>query len=71
MNRIPVISTNLKSVGYNSADCILEIEFISGSVYQYYDVPAEVHSELMSASSHGKYFAANIRNNDKYGCEEI
>lgn len=64
MERIPVSSSNLASVGYQ--DGILEIAFKSGSVYQYTGVPESVYDALMSAPSHGKFFAAFIRNNYPY-----
>ena len=60
MERIPVSSSNLASVGYQ--DGILEVAFKSGSVYQYTGVPESVYEALMSAPSHGKFFAAFIRN---------
>lgn len=66
MDRIPVSSSNLSSVGYDEDDRILEIEFNSGGVYQYYDVPHRIHQELMNASSHGKYFHSNIKDNFRY-----
>lgn len=56
MDRTPVSSSSLRSVGYDSSTSTLEVEFSSGSVYQYYNVPQTVHSELMQAGSHGQYF---------------
>lgn len=32
-----------------------------GGVYQYFDVPAEVHRGLMAAESHGRYFNQHVR----------
>jgi hypothetical protein len=61
MNRVPVSSSNLVSVGYDSESKVLEIEFQSGSVYQYFNVPANIYSGLMSAASHGRYFDAYIK----------
>lgn len=69
MNRIPVVSSNLASIGYENG--ILEIEFKSGSVYQYSGVPVFVYEALMSAPSHGKYFSAHIRDNSNYPCHRI
>jgi hypothetical protein len=66
MDRTPVSSSNLSSVGYDKDERILEIEFNSGGVYQYYDVPARIHKELMNASSHGKYFHREIKDNFRY-----
>lgn len=62
MNRIPVTSSNLASIGYDEGTQTLEIEFRSGAIYQYFGVSSDVHAALMAASSHGSYFAANIRN---------
>jgi hypothetical protein len=62
MVRVQVDSSSLASVGYDPATETLEVEFTSGTVYQYSNVPAEVYEELMAAESHGAYFAQNIRN---------
>ncbi len=61
MDRIPVSSSNISSIGYDSHACALEIEFNNGAVYQYAGVPKEEYDELMAASSHGQYFNANIK----------
>lgn len=61
VQRVPVTSTNLQSVGYDEELRILTIEFRNGSIYAYADVPADVHAELMRAKSHGKYFHGRIR----------
>ena len=59
MERIPVQSSNIESIGWE--DNILEIEFHSNSVWQYIDVPSHVYEELMSSSSIGSFFARNIK----------
>ena len=64
MKREPVESSNLKSVGYDPCTRVLEIEFKDGSVYEYDDVPCEVHSGLMDAESKGSFFYENIRKRD-------
>jgi len=69
MNRVPVSSSNLSSVGYDESNQVLEIEFHGGRVYQYFDVPKRIHQELMKANSHGKYFNRNIE--DKYRYDQI
>lgn len=62
MERIAVNSSNLASIGYDSPSQTLEIEFNHGGIYQYYDIPEQVHAELMNADSIGSYFNHNIRN---------
>ena len=64
MVRYPVSSSNLKSVGYENG--ILEVEFHSGGIYQYYGVPASVYNALMNASSKGSYLAAKVKGHYEY-----
>src|SRR5690606_37210664 len=54
--RIPVVSSNIASVGYDAKKKLLEIEFHHGAVYQYFDVPENVYEELMGSTSLGAYF---------------
>jgi hypothetical protein len=66
MVRTFVQSSDIRSVGYNQGT--LEIEFHSGGIYQYYNVPESVYRSLMAASSHGKYFHEYIK--DYYPCKK-
>jgi hypothetical protein len=61
MNREHVNSRTLKSVGYDPASKTLEVEFHDGDVYQYFNVPAVVHRDLLAAGSIGQYFAFYIK----------
>lgn len=56
MEHISVSSSNIASVGYDTATCTLQIKFHSGGLYEYYDVPCYIYQGLMNAPSHGKYF---------------
>lgn len=64
MERTPVTSSNIRAIGYEPET--LEVEFNSGSVYQYHGVPASEHDAIMNAESKGKYFNANIKNSYPY-----
>lgn len=66
MNREPVQSSHLSSVGFDTDSQTLEVEFRDGNVYQYFDVPEAVHLELMGSSSVGQYFSSNVRNSFRY-----
>jgi hypothetical protein len=70
MDRIPVGSTNLVSVGYDDATSMLEAEFLKSGVYQYYGVPREIYDQLMAAPSKGAYFNAVIKKGG-YACARI
>jgi hypothetical protein len=61
MQRTPVSSTAIQSVGYDPAGLILEIEFTTGRVYQYRGGPPATYARLMGASSQGTYFNARIK----------
>jgi hypothetical protein len=66
--RRPVGSDVLRSVGYDLASSVLEIEFESHRLYHYFDVPLSVYSMLMAAESKGAYFNEHIR--DMYTYQE-
>jgi hypothetical protein len=62
MERIPVESSNLASVGYDPESAVLEVEFKSGGIYEYSGVPQSVYDGLINAESKGKYFHQYIKN---------
>jgi hypothetical protein len=65
MERIAVESRSLASVGYEAGT--LEVEFVSGKVYRYFDVPEQTYASLMSApEGRGGYFNAYIRGHYRY-----
>lgn len=61
MNRQHVSSSNIASIGYETQSQTLEIEFHSGGIYQYFNVPSSIYNSLMNASSHGTYFDVHIK----------
>lgn len=66
MDRTPVSSSNIASIGYDEDSQTLEVEFKDGSVYQYLGVPLSEHEGIMNASSHGTYLNANIKKRYSY-----
>lgn len=66
MKRKHVDSSNIESIGYDSKSQTIEIEFLNGTIYQYFDVPQHIYEELINADSHGKYLAANIKGHYRY-----
>jgi hypothetical protein len=62
MNRDPVASSNLVSVGYDESSQTLEIEFSNGTIYQYYNVSPALYEQMMQAPSKGQYLNVYIRN---------
>ncbi len=66
MKKTEVESSVIGAVGYTR---VLEIQFESGRIYQYYDVPEKVYEEMLASDSKGRYFNSHIRN--KYAFQEI
>lgn len=69
MKRTYVMSTDIKSIGYDESSRVLEIEFLNSSVYQYKNVSKIAHLALMTAQAKGLHFNTNIKNH--YPCEKI
>ena len=61
MDRTPVHSSNIRSVGYDPAWRTLEVEFHSGGLYHYSGVPETVYHGFMRAASKGTYFHDHIK----------
>jgi len=66
MERQFVQSSDLAEVGYDANSMTLEVLFQSGGLYQYFDVPEAVYVELMTSSSLGRFFNANIKFSYRY-----
>ena len=66
MNVTAVESTTLATVAYDDARELLQLEFRSRAIYQYFGVPAAVHAALLRAPSKGSYFNRVIRGRFPY-----
>lgn len=70
MERYPVSSSSLASVGYDANSETLQVEFTAtGKVYEYYNVPQFMYDRLLEAASIGQFFNAEIRN--AYSCNPV
>ncbi len=61
MNRAPVSSSNVKSIGYDEPSRTMHVEFRDGGVYEYSGVPPETHQALVNAPSVGSHLHAHIK----------
>jgi hypothetical protein len=66
MERQKVSSSNIASIGYDPSSQTLEVEFLNGSVYQYYNVPGGIHEAFMRAPSKGQFLASQIKDRFPY-----
>jgi len=67
MHRNHVDSSAIASVGYDETSSVLEVEFSSGVVYDYFKVPERVYRDLLKAPSKGSFVSRRVR--DRYPFE--
>ena len=56
-----IASSNIDCVSYDADEELLEIEFVSGAIYLYRNVPSGVVEDFMSSPSKGRFFHQNIK----------
>ena len=61
-----VESTTLATIAYDEALELLQLEFRSQAIYQYFSVPVAVYSAFLDAPSKGRYFNRVIRGRFPY-----
>lgn len=66
MDRYSVASSNIASIGYDAPSQTLEVEFLNGTIYQYYGVTENMYDELMKTGSKGRFLNAYIKNAHGY-----
>lgn len=61
-------SSIIRSADYDPEALALDVTFMTGRIYTYFNVPEWTFDGLITAASAGEYFNAHIR--DQYGCRE-
>jgi hypothetical protein len=62
----PFTSSNVAAIRYDSEQSLLEVEFLNGARYQYYDVPEQVAQAFEQAESKGVFLAQSIKGHFRY-----
>jgi hypothetical protein len=62
-------STAIADIKYDATRKRLAVTFVTGRIYEYVDVPAEVAASFQSAYSKGTFFNSYIR--DRYDFREL
>ncbi len=62
----PVRSSQIEAIGYDEKREVLQVNFISGGIYQYKPVTPELYSEFRDAKSKGGWFDINIKKSKKF-----
>jgi hypothetical protein len=63
MRRKRVDSSAIAAIGYDDRLNVLEVEFTTGRIYDYFLVPPSVHDALIHADSIGQYFNQTVKPN--------
>lgn len=69
MTIITVVSSTIATIGYDQDSQTLEVSFLRGAAYQYFEVPKVVADEFMynpPEGSHGKYLSSSIKGYYRY-----
>src|SRR5262245_19304278 len=61
IRRQEVQSSAIATIGYSRRRHILEIEFVNGAVYRYFDVPIVIYRNLMSSESKARFYDSDVR----------
>ena len=64
-----VLSTEIEWIGYEHKRNMLQVEFLTGSIYQYDQVPERVYQSFLQATSHGNFFESHIKGS--YACRRV
>lgn len=62
VDMVPVNSSNVEAIGYDSSNEIVHVKFLDGSVYIYKGVTESEYLNLKSAASIGSYLHRNFKN---------
>ena len=54
-------STVVAHINYDNARHVLRVHFLSGSIYEYLDVPEEIYRAMKNAFSKGIYLNQHIK----------
>ena len=70
IHRVSVNSSAISSVGYCSAERVLEVEFVRGAIYRYWGVSQGTYEAFVATPSKGQFFNAAIRS-QPYGYARV
>lgn len=62
MELLPIESSNILKAGYDPMTLKMLVQFRSGQVYEYDNVPQAVYNEFINSESKGVYLNRAIRN---------
>lgn len=71
IKRIPVVSSNIVSIGYDDITNVLQVEFKNGKTYNVCYPDKTFFDDFMKSTSKGTFYWKYIRNNSQYNVYQI
>ena len=68
-NRAVFDSTAIERAAYDPARRVLDLWYVGGDRYSYFDVPAKAYERLLAAPSAGRFVNFEIKPNHRYEIE--
>lgn len=59
-------SSVIRTFHYEPSEWRLDVQFVSGRRYSYFDVPQDIFEQMRLSFSKGEFFNAHIRNRFRY-----
>lgn len=59
-----VLSSNIRKVGYDEGDLV--VEYLSGTKYRYKKVPKELYEAMLESDSKGRFMNSSIKGKFEY-----
>lgn len=61
MERIPVSSSTIAAIAYDPKTMTLEVDFLNGNQYEYFDVSEMIFNDFKNAGSKGRFLDQHIK----------
>lgn len=68
---IPVVSSNIAAIGYSDSSSVLQVDFMNGTRYRYFDVPTQVFTAFLASRSKGRYFNTIIKSDSAFNYLQV
>jgi hypothetical protein len=69
---VPVVSSQIQSIGFDPVQKVMRIQFNRGGLYEYQNVEPETYSTILTAESVGAEFDKLVKKQpDKYPYQKV
>lgn len=61
-----VVSSHIAAIGYSDSSSVLQVDFLNGTRYRYFNVPTQVFTAFLVSRSKGRYFNTIIKSDSAF-----